>query len=379
MLKISPHVAFYLHGLYGGGAERVIVNLANSFVHQGLKVDIVLNYKRGPYLSDVSPKVRIVDLKSSRLRDGVGLPQLMHYLRQEQPAGLLATTHYSNERAVLAKRLTRVATKVVVREANTLSVEAQHDVELRWRFKSLAARLTYPWTDGIIAVSKGVATDLSQMTGLSLNRIQVIYNPTITPLILARAKEPLEHPWFTSGQPPVILGIGRLTKQKDFPTLIRAFAKVRQVRPAKLMILGEVRDTPDPQITTLIDELDLDADVALPGFQKNPYPYIAQAAVFVSSSIWEGLSNTLIEAMALGTPVVATDCPSGSAEILDNGKYGYLVPVGDSNEMAQAILKVLSGDAKSVDSGWLEQFTLETVTQQYIDALGVALQVSNTL
>ncbi len=372
MINSQFHVAFHLYGLHGGGAERVIVNLANSFVERGIKVDIILNYLAGSYLSQVSSKVRLINLKSARGRDGFGILQLTNYLRKEQPDVLLATTHYSNERAILAKWLSGSSTKVFVREANHLLMRAKYEPQKTIRMTPLTTRLSYPWADGIIAVCNGVADNLAEITGLSSERIQVIYNPTITPQLLLKAQETIEHPWFKSGEPPVILGVGRHTKQKDFPTLIRAFAKIREVRPARLMILGQAWNNPDSQVMSLIKDLNLETEVALPGFQKNPYPYMAQASVFVLSSRWEGLSNALLEAMALGTPVVATDCPGGSAEILGNGEYGELVPVGDCEAMAQAILKILSGDVKSVPSDWLKQFTLETAMAKYLDILGIA-------
>lgn len=371
MTKNLSHIAFHVYGLHGGGAERVIVNLANEFAKQGIKVDIVLNYLAGSYLSEVSSKVRVVNLNSARGRDGFGILQLTNYLRKEKPDALLATTHFSNERAILAKLLSGSSTKIFVREANHLLTRAKNEPQKTMRLVPLATRLSYPLADGIIAVCNGVADNLVEITNLPSERIKVIYNPTVTPNLLLKGKEKIEHPWFEEGEPPVILGVGRLTKQKDFPTLIRAFAKVKEVKPARLMILGQAWNNPDSQVMSLIKKLNLEKEVALPGFQKNPYPYMAQADVFVLSSRWEGLSNALIEAMALGTPVVATDCPGGSAEILGSGKYGELVPVGDSDVMAQAILKILSGDIKPVNADWLEQFTLETATKQYIKAVSI--------
>jgi len=374
----QPHIAFYLHGLYGGGAERVIVNLANNFAQQGIKVDIVVNYLKGPYVSQVSSEVRLVNLKASRLRDGFGLPQLIKYLKNEEPCALLATTHYSTERAIIAKKLAKVSTKVVVREANTLSSLSQNERRLRWRFMASATKIIYPFADDIIAVCEGVADDLTEMTGINREKITVIYNPSITPTVLKKSEETIDHPWFKTGQPPVILGIGRLTKQKDFPTLIKAFAEVKKVKNARLMILGEARDKVDREINILIKHLGLEEDVALVGFVENPYPYIAYSTVFVSSSRWEGLSNVLIEAMALKAPLVATDCPGGSAEILGHGKYGELVAVADSCAMAQAILKVLDNSIKPVESTWLDKFKMETVSKKYLKILLANEQISKS-
>ncbi len=160
-----------------------------------------------------------------------------------------------------------------------------------------------------------------------------------------------------------------MEKQKDFPSLIKAFAIVRKVQRARLVILGSGKDR--QQLNNLVRELGLQDDVALIGFVDNPYAYLARSHVFVLSSAWEGFGNVIVESLALGMPVVSTNCPNGPAEILDNGKYGDLVSVGDSEAMAQAILRVLSGNSKSVEPEWLEQFTLASVTQQYLDVMGI--------
>ncbi len=363
-----PDVAIYLRLLYGGGAERVMVNLMQGFVERGLRVDLVMNKADGPYLSEVPPEVKIVDLKAPRML--AGLPKLASYLRREQPQALLSGLHYNNEIALWAKRLGFSSTRVVVSEHNTLSIHSQRR-STGWRSPVLA-RLFYPLADGIVAVSRGVAKDLANVTGLRDSRIQTIYNPVVTPEMLEKSKATLEHPWFQAGEPPVILAVGRLEPQKDFPTLIEAFAKVREVRPAKLVILGSGRE--GSKLKSLVSKLNLDDDVAMPGFVKNPYPYIKQASVYVLSSAWEGLPTVTIEALALGTPVVATDCPSGSAEILDNGKYGTLVGVGDRQAMAEAILKVLSVNSQPVDPDWIQQFDLETATQKYLEVLNLSVK-----
>jgi glycosyltransferase involved in cell wall biosynthesis len=365
MSEATPRIAVYLRLLSGGGAERILINLMQGFLRRGVKVDLVLNKIDGPYLAQVPPEVRIVDLKATRLL--VGLPKLARYLRQEKPTALLTGLHYTNEIAIWAKRLAGSSTRVVVSEHNTLSIHGpSRDSD---RFSPLLAKLFYPWADGIVAVSHGVAKDLANVTGLPLNRIQVIYNPVITPDLLAKSKESVDHPWFAPGQPPVIIGVGRLNEQKDFPTLIRAFAQVLKTRPARLMILGVGPQR--SQLNNLVRELGLKDEVSFVGFVQNPYPYMARAAVLVLSSIEEGLPTVLIEAMAVGTPVISTNCPSGPDEILDNGKYGLLMPVGNTEAIAQAILDVLSGHSKSVDAAWLDQFSLETVTQNYLNFLGI--------
>jgi glycosyltransferase involved in cell wall biosynthesis len=201
-----------------------------------------------------------------------------------------------------------------------------------------------------------------------MEKIKVIYNPVITPELFAKAEEPLDHPWFRPGEPPVVLGVGRLTQAKDFPTLIRAFALVRKERPARLMILGEGEER--PKLEALVRELGLEEDVALPGFVGNPYKYIARAGVFVLSSAWEGLPTTLVEALALGTPVVSTNCKSGPEEILEEGRWGRLVPVGNIEELAKAIGESLSMP-RLLNGGALDRFRVDIVVDRYLEVMSI--------
>lgn len=363
-------VALFLPSLRGGGAERVMVNLARGFSEKGLDVDLVLAKAEGPYLSQVPPDVRVIDLHSSRVL--ASLPHLVCYLRRERPQALLSTLNHANIVALWARKLARVPNRLVVRVAANLSQSASNASSARGRLMPRLIHKFYPWADAVVAISQGVADDLVKTARLPRERIQVIYNPVVTPEILEKAEEPLNHPWFAPGEPPVILSVGRLTKQKDYPTLIRAFALVCRERPARLMILGEGEER--PKLEALVRELDLDEDVSLPGFVDNPYAYMARSAVFVLSSAWEGFGNVLVEAMAVGTPVVSTDCPSGPAEILEGGKWGKLVPVGDANAMAQAILSTLSG--QEVKMGFQNRalkFTIERITKYYLEALSISI------
>lgn len=379
--KTQTRVALFLRNLVGGGAERVMLNLACGIAKQGVKVDLLLTKAEGEYLNRVPDEIRLIDFNAANFgKDRIfnlptgfastgSLPKLISYLKQEQPVALISATHYPNEIAVVAKHLAKVPTRVIVSEHTTLSVEAQKVEQVSARLIPITARLFYSWADGIITVSHGVAEDLSKITGIGKERIKVIYNPVITPELFNKAKEAVNHPWFQPGEAPVILGVGRLVAQKDFSTLIRAFAKVRQVKPARLMILGDGRES--ETLKALARELGIEKDVDFGGFVDNPFAYMQRAKLFVLSSAWEGLPTVLIEALALGISVVSTNCESGPAEILDNGKYGELVSVGDSDGMAKAILRVLSGHSQSVDSEWLGQFTLETSIQNYLNVLGI--------
>lgn len=373
MTQNLPRLALFYGRLGGGGAERMLVNIARGFVERGFPTDLVLSRAGGSHMWLVPPDVRVVDLQSSGTFHNV--PKLINYLKRELPYALLTTTHYANEIALWAKRLSRVPTKIIVREANHLSQLAQYESnsgyrnQLRYRLMPWLARSFYPWADGVVAVSQGVAEDLTKITNLSLKQIKVIYNPTITPELAEKAQKPVEHPWFVNDAPPVILGAGKLHPQKDFPTLIRAFAKVRQIREARLVILGWGKER--SRLEALAEELGLSNEIDFLDHVKNPYAYMAKADVFVLSSAWEGLPNVLIEALAVGVPVVATDCPSGPREILHGGQYGWLTPVANPQAMAEAILKVLDGEVKLADAAWLDQFTLQTSVQKYLDLLKI--------
>lgn len=326
----------------GGGAEKMALHLLQGFVQRGLGVDLVLAHAIGPNLSHVPESVRVIDLKAPSVRQNL-LGRCIHYLRQEQPYGMLTSIHFANIVALVARRLTGVRTRVIVREESTLSQYVRRTPlqrgQIMVKLMPMLAHYFYPWADAIVAVSQGVAEDLARTARLPMERIQVVYSPIVTPDIDQRSQEPLDHAWFAPGEPPVVLGVGRLSQPKDFPTLIRAFALVQQQRPARLMLLGEGEER--ASIESLVRDLKLEAVVSLPGYVDNPFAYMRRAAVFALSSIWEGLPSVLVEAMACGTPVVATDCESGPREILASEQFGRLVPVGDSTALAQAILATL--------------------------------------
>lgn len=327
------HIAIYLPSLRGGGAERAMATLANGFADRGLKVDLVLVRAEGPYLSEVSPGVRIVDLQSNRVL--TSLPGLVRYLRRERPQAMLSALNHANVIAVVARMLAGVPVRLVVSERNNVSLSGSSSKNLRSRVVLHMMRWAYRKTDGVTAVSGGVADDLANAINLPRDRISVIFNPVVTPELIEKSRMPLKHPWLGEGKPPVILGVGRLTPQKDFVTLIRAFAQVRTVRNCRLVILGEGELR--AELEQLVASLGVQDNVQLPGFADNPFAWMSRVRLFVLSSRWEGLPNVLIQAMACGTAVVSTDCPSGPDEILEGGKWGKLVPVGDVEALAEAL------------------------------------------
>jgi glycosyltransferase involved in cell wall biosynthesis len=364
MIVPPKKLTIFLPSLGGGGAEIVMLKIAQGVLERGYSVDLVLAKADGPYLAEIPKEARLVDLNASRVLSG--LPALVRYLRSERPDTLLSGLH-ANVIALWARTLAGVQTRVVLSIHNTLSVAAQYASDLRGRWEPRLIKYFHRWAYGIIAVSSGVADDLSRITRIPRNLIQVIYNPVITPELRAKSQAPLEHPWFNPGEPPVILAVGRLTTQKDFVTLIKAFALLLEIRKARLLILGEgdLRTVIEAEVT----RLGLKQYVSLPGFTANPYPYMVRTPVFVLSSRWEGLPTVLIEALFCGASIVSTDCPSGSREILQDGKYGQLVPVGDSVSMAQAIENVLAGKKLIPPQECWKPFELDFVSDQYIKVL----------
>lgn len=365
MSEPKTRLAVFMPSMRGGGAQRAMLNLAQGVAERGYAVDLVLAQAEGPLLSEVPNSVRVVNLRASRVV--MSLSPLVRYLRRERPQTMLTVQNHANIVALWARRLAGGNMRLVVSVRNTLSQGAQNATSQRARLMPQLIKRFYPWSDGIVAVSKGVAEDLAQIAGIPREHIRVIYNPIVTPELREKANAPMSHPWFDLGQPPVLLAVGRLAPQKDFPTLVRAFASVRETRRMRLLILGEGRE--QHALEMLIRELGLEQEVDMPGFVANPYPYMARASIFVLSSRWEGLPGVLIEALYCGAPIIATDCPSGPREILADGAYGELVPVGDEVALAKAIETTLDREAPRPSHKSWQPFEMKVVVNQYIDML----------
>ena len=365
MSSSSKRLAIFLPALYGGGAEHTILKLVGGLAVRGYPVDLVLARAQGPFLVQVPDSVNVIDLRTRR--DFLSTLPLVRYLRQERPVTLFTGLH-TNIIALWARCLARVPTRVVISERNTLSQMVKYQsTDLRVRIMPQLVRWFYPWADVIVAVSEGVADDLRQLQKVSDTRIQVIYNPVITPDLRAQAQADLDLPWFQNGEPPVVLAIGRLTAQKDYPLLIAAFARTLKTHQARLIILGEGEER--PALESLIRDLGLEGDVSMPGFVSNPFPYIVRSAAFVLSSRWEGLPGVLIEAMYCGIPLISTDCPSGPREILLDGEYGRLVPMQDVEALSVAICDALDNKIPRPPSESWQRFSLDTVLDQYLEVL----------
>jgi len=364
-LTLPLRIAILLPTLGGGGAERVTLNLIEGLIELGCNVDLVLFTATGELGDAVPAGVNVVDLRCRRaLRSPLPLTR---YIRKNRPDVMVAAMGHANLAALLARKLARIPTRLVLTEHLAVPPSPKGFKDRAYR---ALARIAYPQAESVVAVSRGVADSLVVGVGLAKGSIQVIYNPVLAKRYWQALEAPVEHPWFEAGEPPVILGVGRLAAQKDFPTLIRAFARVREVRDAHLLILGEGPDR--SVLESLVHELGLDSSVMLPGFASNSIAHMAGAAVFVLSSVREGLPTVLIEALASGVPVVSTDCESGPNEILHGGQLGRLVPVGNIEALATAIIAALDSGHKQVEPRFLETYLPRAAAKQYLEAAGLS-------
>lgn len=357
------HLAIFIPSLRGGGAERIIIMLANGFAARGLRVDLVLAKAEGPYLSEVSANVRVVDLDKDRVL--ASLVPLARYLRHARPDAMLSALNHANVVAILARKLARVPTRLVVSEHNSPSQS------LRGRGKPrllrILIRMFYPQADRVVCVSKGIEQDLHRLMGVPSEILETIHNPVDIDAVREKMHDQLDHPWLAERTGPLILAVGRLNRQKDYPTLLAAFARLSADRVAQLVILGQGQE--EKPLKTLARDLGIDGCVAFPGFEANPFTWMRRCDLFVMSSAWEGFGNVLVEAMATGASIVSTDCPSGPSEILDGGRWGRLVPVDDAQALARAMAEALD-DANLPDvSERVEAFRVDRALESYAEAL----------
>ena len=366
-MKISKKkIAIFIPSLCVGGAERMMLNLAVEYKRRGEDVTLlVAEEQEGGFLMPDELKDSFICFDKPLFFRSI--PPLMRYLREEKPDVLLTTLELCNFAGIIAKVMSWSKTRVVIRVTNTLSVSLKGSKPFRRLVRWWGAVGLYWLADEIVVNSEGSADDLSRTAWISRSRITVIDNPTITPEMIKMAEEPADHPWLKDKEAPVILSVGRFHQQKDFATLIKAFAKAKDKIPMKLIVLGEgdLRES----LEELVRELEVEDSVSMPGFVSNPYAYMKRADLFVLSSLWEGQPSALIEAMACGMPVISTDCPSGPKEILDDGIYGELVPVGDDEAMAEAIVEVLKDlPNTTVSSEYAkERFSVESSADRYME------------
>jgi len=339
--KDRGYLAFFVPSLTTGGAEQVTVNLVNGLACRGYTVDLLLSRYEGTLTSQVADKVNTVNLRPCDPPVfGVAshVPALVSYLGRKEPAALFS--HLSNVSVVClaASRLAGVDTAIIPTEHVSFGVLPASSLKSRI-VRGLLPRL-YPRADRIIAVSEGVADSIADQRIVRREAISVINNPIDVEGIRDRAGLPVDHEWLEDDSVDIVLFVGRHEQQKDLDTWLRAFSRVHSWNPdARAVIAGEGSCRDD--VRALADRLDVADFVSLPGYVDNPYGYMRRADALLLSSRYEGLPTVLIEALACGCPIVATDCPSGPREILAEGQYGRLVPVGDIERMADAVVATL--------------------------------------
>lgn len=360
-------LAIVLPNLQGGGAERVAINLANAWASWGHQVEFVLMERRGEFLDAVDPSVAIHSLDCTRVRQVPG--RLTRYLRRRQPDVTLVHMWPLTSASVLAWRLAGKPGKLFVCEHVGLSDHVRRDLRTPLPVVQAVLQLSHPRANGVVAVSTGAAKDLAQLTGLPEQQVAVIHNP-----VVAAELPPLHHQpdpqilhklWHGQFRTHLVT-VGTLKAQKNHRLLLQAFAQVAPELDAALVILGEggLRATLEQDMQDLV----LKGRVVLPGFHTDPTPWYQAADLFVLSSDFEGLPTVLIEALACGTPVVSTDCPHGPAEILEQGRYGELVPVGDADALAAGIRRAVSRcwDREALQRRALD-FSIPRQAQAYLD------------
>lgn len=408
----AEHLAFLIPTGAGSGAQRVMVTLAKEIAARGRRVDLVVGRAEGPFVEGLSDDVRLVPLERSGMiagrwstwradPSGLGalarpfllplstsdmvyrLPALTRYLCENRPDVLMSAKVHTNLIALLARRAAGVRTRLVVSERGDYGDKIANSRRWRWRHIAPLMRRLYAHADAIVSVSEDLAKRLPGYTGLDPTRIQVLHNPVVSVSLHHQAQETIDHAWFAPGEPPVIMAAGRLETRKGFQDLITAFAKLSKDQPTeqlprRLVIFGEgkLRIALERQI----ESLGLSDHVDLPGWQPNLFAYMARAALFVLPSHYEGLPGVLIQALACGCPVVATDCPTGPREILADGRYGALTPVGDVNALADAINEtLLAPHSKAFLQARGADFSVERAIERYLSLFDGLLDQGATL
>jgi len=370
-----PDIAVVLQHPCWGGVERVYLNLARHWKRAGYAVDVLFGCTEGPLAADFRDCATVIDLKNPFMRlhrreryAFFDFPKVKRYMEVSRPRSVLSAKPVSNYCVARAKKELGFPGNVVI----------SHHIDVAEGKRNLGPiqRAVGGWlvsydchADAVVGVSRAVADGLLA-AGLPSGKVHTIYDPTVTDEMFRLAGEQPTHKWLNPKRDRVILGAGRFTAQKGFDVLIRAFRTILgRIPDCRLVIVG---DGPDRgKLEGLVRDLGLAERVDLPGYTKNPYSFMKNADLYVLSSRYEGLAMTLIEAMALGTPVVSTDCPSGPAEVLDGGRFGTLVPVADHQALARAIVDALA-DPRSTEEQvkWARgTFSVEAASEKYLPLL----------
>ena len=365
-IPVAQHrIAVVMHDLRGGGAERATLNLVTGLLAAGRRVDLVLVRAEGEYRDQVPAGARLIDLDKNSVR--AAIPALRAYLRATRPASVLSALAHVNLAVLIAHRLSGVASRTTVVEHNQLRIKAAQAPTLARRMVYQAARRFYRLADNVVAVSTDQAADLAAFTGLPPEAVLCAPNAVFDEKTLAvAANEPVSHAWLQTRDVPVVVAAGRLHPQKGFDLLLEAVQLINDRSPCRLIILGEGPER--AALTQMAHHYGLGDRVDLPGFVQNPFAIMARASVFVLSSRWEALPTVLIEAMACGAPVVATDCRTGPREILDDGRWGRLAPPANPRALAKAIERTLGEPRQSSRQG-AATYRITTATARYLEIL----------
>lgn len=358
----NKHIAFVIGSMRTGGAERATLNLANRISAEGFQVDLVLLHRSGEFLSQVSEKINVIHL--NRRKASQGIKVFTRYLKMMKPDYLLVVQNHIQLMALLSIRRASWKGKLILNEQSTFSKNLQG---LKGFVQKVISRILFSRVDAFTAVSQGVKEDLEREIPSVKNRISVIPNPIVTTHLLSIKDNAVNHPFFEKGN-LVIVAAGRFAKSKNFELLIRAFSKLEQRGKVKLIILGDGERA--HSLKQLVADLNLNDSVSFPGFVADPAVYFSKAELFVLSSDYEGLPGVILEALACGCKVVSTDCESGPREILANGKYGWLAPVGDEVSLTKTIQLALNTpvDAKKLVERAMD-FHEDKVVSQYLKLL----------
>ena len=363
-------ICFYPGSIGGGGIARVFFNLMQTMLDDGIEVHLFLDNQSGNLYSQIPNGVKVFLGKGSVRKSAWAFRS---YLRAKRPIALITAHAHVNIASIIIKKLAFVPTKLIATIHTATSRDDKAGKPIVKKLNTLSSRIIYPLADEIVAVSNAVADDLARYLKMNRSRIKTIYNPVVTKSLLEKAAQKAEHRFFDADV-PVLISVGRLSEQKDFPNLIKAFYIVKKQLDARLIILGEGEDR--KALEDLVQDLQLSDFIDMPGFVDNPYAFMAASDLFVSSSAWEGLPTVLIEAMASGSNVVATDCPGGTSEILEAGKYGAMVPVNNSQALAEAIINTLAKPPdESLVAKRARSFSDRVATDNYLKLIYVSVGI----
>jgi glycosyltransferase involved in cell wall biosynthesis len=391
--RSQKHIAILAGSLDGGGAEKALLRLAKAFSNKGCRIDFLI-FSKDPQIYNHSNNIRVIavdpsplftlfkyfihlPLKTSMIvcislfiknRKKIrSLPNIINYLTENNPDVFISSITVHDLISMWAKFFLKGDTQFVIRLANSVEWSKFSKDFLERQYQYLIRRW-YPKADKIISVSQGLADEIAELSGMPDSDIHTINNPVDNRRINELASQEINDPWFQGDGPPIIISTARLHPQKDYPTLIKAFWILREKIDARLLILGEGSE--HDKIVKMIESYGMQNSVRLLGYQKNPHAYVARSDVFVLSSLWEGFSNSLIEALSCGTKIVSTNCKHGTKEILDSGKYGNIVPVGDPEALAESIYTCLQD---KVDTSLLKKqaknFDISVIANRYLKVI----------